>query len=165
MHYIVTFCVSYRCYTLFFLWAIGRMFGWRLSIMSAQEETYDEAETEEEEEEPKLLNAEQVTKIATDFLKRLGNKQMLKPVKASLDEEEEIYVVEVALSKKTATVQIDATTEQIVEYEIVTQQQQAPSGSMLPLTPQNIMILAGTAIGSIVISGLLGLSSIIPSIL
>ena len=134
--------------------------------MSVQEQAYDEAEAEEEEEEPQLLNAEQVTTIATNFLKRLGNKQMLKPVKASLDEDEEIYVVEVALSKKTATVQIDATSEQIVEYEIVAQQQENPSsGSMLPLTPQNIMILAGTAIGSIVISGLLGLSSLIPSIL
>ena len=134
--------------------------------MAVQQETYDEAEpVEEEEEETKLLNAEQVTTIATDFLKRLGNKQMLKPIKASIDEDEEIYVVEVALSKKTATVQIDANTEQIVEYEIVTQQQETPSGSFLPLTPQNIMILAGTAIGSIVLSGLLGLSSLIPSIL
>jgi len=133
--------------------------------MSLQQETYDEAEPQEEEEETKLLNAEQVTTIATNFLKRLGNKQMLKPIKASLDEEEEIYIVEVALNKKTATVQIDATTEQIVEYEIVAQQQETPSSSFMPLTPQNIMILAGTAIGAIVISGLLGLSSLIPSIL
>jgi len=132
--------------------------------MSAEEETYVEEETEEEEEETKLLNAEQVTTIATDFLKRLGNKQMLKPIKASL-EEEEIYVVEVALSKKIATVQIDATTEQIVEYEIVAKEQETPSTSFLPLTPQNIMILAGTAIGSVVISALLGLQSLIPSIL
>lgn len=136
--------------------------------MSAEEETHDEEETEEEEEEEeetKLLNAEQVTTIATNFLKRLGNKQMLKPIKASLEEEEEIYIVEVALSKKTATVQIDATTEQIVEYEIVAQEQETPTASFLPLTPQNIMVLAGTAIGSVVISGLFGLSSIIPSIL
>ena len=152
------FCVSFKCYTRFFLRAFSRIFGWRLIIMSAQEETYADAEAEDQEEETKLLNAEQVTTIATNFLKRLGNKQMLKPVKASLDEEEEIYVVEVALSKKTATVQIDATTEQIIEYEIISQQQESPSGSILPLNPQNIMILAGTAIGSIVISGLLGLS-------
>ena len=131
--------------------------------MSAEEETHEEEE--EEEEETKLLNAEQVTTIATDFLKRLGNKQMLKPIKASLEEEEEIYVVEVALSKKIATVQIDATTEQIIEYEIINKEQETPSAAFLPLTPQNIMILAGTAIGSIVISGLLGLSSLIPSIL
>ena len=71
--------------------------------MSAQEETYDE------EEEEKILNAEEVTLIATDFLKRLGNKQGLKPIKASLDED--TYIVEVGLSKKTATVQIDSTTE------------------------------------------------------
>ncbi|MDG6223406.1 MAG: hypothetical protein IAX21_02935 [Candidatus Bathyarchaeota archaeon] len=133
--------------------------------MSAPEETYDEAEAEEEEEETKLLNAEQVTTIATDFLKRLGNKQMLKPVKASLEEEEEIYVVEVALSKKIATVQVNATTEQIIEYEIIAKEQETPSNSFLPLTPQNIMVLAGTAIGSVIISALLGLQSLIPSIL
>jgi hypothetical protein len=150
--------------TAFFI-HIFEILDWRLSIMSLQQETYEEAEPQDEEEETKLLNAEQVTTIATNFLKRLGNKQMLKPVKASLDEEQEIYIVEVALNKKTATVQIDATTEQILEYEIVAKQQEAPSGSFLPLTPQNIMILAATAIGSIVISGLLGLSSLIPSII
>ena len=128
--------------------------------MSAEEETYDE----EDEEETKLLNAEQVTTIATDFLKRLGNKQMLKPIKASL-EEDEVYVVEVALSKKIATVQIDAATEQIKEYEIKNKEQETPSSALLQLTPQNIMVLAGTAIGSVVISALLGLQSLIPSIL
>jgi hypothetical protein len=55
--------------------------------MSADEETHVE------EEETKLLNAEEVTLIATSFLKRLGNNQGLKPIKASL--EEDVYVVEV----------------------------------------------------------------------
>ena len=128
--------------------------------MSAEDETYEE----EEEEEIKLINAEQVTMIATSFLKRLGNKQALRPIKASL-EEDDIYFVEVALNKKIATVQIDAASEQIKEYEIVSKAEETPATAFLPLTPQNILILAGTAIGSVVISALLGLQSLIPSIL
>jgi hypothetical protein len=127
--------------------------------MSAQEETYDE------EEEEKILNAEEVTLIATDFLKRLGNKQGLKPIKASLDED--TYIVEVGLSKKTATVQIDSTTEQIKEYEIKEKEEknQQASSSFIPLTPKNIIMLAGIAGAAVVISSLLGISSLIPSIL
>ena len=125
--------------------------------MSADEETYDE-----EEEETKLLNAEEVTLIATNFLKRLGNKQGLKPIKASL--EEDVYVVEVGLIKKTATVQIDATTEQIKEYEIKDKKQETSSSSSLPITPKNILILAGISVGSIVVSALLGIQSLLPSL-
>jgi hypothetical protein len=127
--------------------------------MSAQEETYAE------EEEEKILNAEEVTLIATDFLKRLGNKQGIKPIKASL--EEEVYIVEVGLSKKTATVQIDSTTEQIKEYEIKEKEEknQQASSSFIPLTPKNIIMLVGIAGAAVVISGLLGISSLIPSIL
>lgn len=126
--------------------------------MSAQEETYDE-------EEEKILNAEEVTLIATDFLKRLGNKQGLKPIKASLDED--TYIVEIGLSKKTATVQIDSTTEQIKEYEIKEKEEknQQASSTFIPLTPKNIIMLAGIAGAAVVISGLLGISSLIPSIL
>ncbi len=127
--------------------------------MSADdEETYDE-----EEEETKLLNAEEVTLIATNFLKRLGNKQGLKPIKASL--EEDIYIVEVGLAKKTATVQIDATTEQIKEYEIKDKEQETPSSSFLPLTPKNILLIAGIAGASVVVSAFLGIQSLLLSIL
>ena len=127
--------------------------------MSAQEEIH------EEEEEEKVLNAEEVTLIATDFLKRLGNKQGLKPIKASL--EEETYIVEVGLAKKTATVEIDSTTEQILEYEIKQQEEknQQASSSFIPLTPKNIIMLAGIAGAAVIVSGLLGISSLIPSIL
>jgi hypothetical protein len=121
--------------------------------MSAEEETYAE------EEEEKLLNAEEVTLLATEFLKRLGNRQGLKPIKASL--EEDVYIVEVGLSKKTATVQIDATTEQIKEKE----QAKTSSSSFIPLTPKNILMLAGIAGAAVVISALLGIQSLIPSIL
>jgi hypothetical protein len=125
--------------------------------MSAEtEETYDE------EEETKLLNAEEVTLIATNFLKRMGNTQGLKPIKASM--EEDIYVVEVGLDKKTATVQVDPTTEQIKEYEIKEDEQQPTEPSLIPFTPKNIMLLAGVAVASVVVSALLGISSLLPSI-
>jgi len=127
--------------------------------MSADdEETYDE-----EEEETKLLNAEEVTLIATNFLKRLGNKQYLKPIKASL--EEDIYIVEVGLAKKTATVQIDATTEQIKEYEIKEKEEEPKESSFFPLTPKNILLIAGIAGASVVVSALLGIQSLLSSIL
>ena len=127
--------------------------------MSADEETHDE-----EEEETKLLNAEDVTLIATSFLKRLGNKQGLKPIKASL--EEDVYVVEVGLIKKIATVQIDASTEQIKEYEIKDKEKEASASSFpIPLTPKNIIILGGTAAASVVVSALLGIQSLLSSIL
>ena len=126
--------------------------------MSSDEETYDE------EEETKLLNAEQVTMIATSFLRRLGNKQPLKPIKASL-EEDDIYVVEIGLPKKTATVQINAATENIKEYEIKKLEQQEEASSFpVPLTPKNIMILGGTAAASVVISALMGISALLPSL-
>ena len=123
--------------------------------MSADEENYDEEE--------KLLNAEEVTLIATNFLKRLGNKQGLKPIKASL--EDDVYVVEVGLAKKTATVQIDASTEQIKEYEIKKDEQETASSSFIPLTPKSILVLAGTAAASVVVSALLGIQSLLPSII
>lgn len=115
-------------------------------------------------EETKFLNAEEATLIAARFLNRLGNKQDLKPIKASL-EENDIYVIEVGLAKKTATVQIDATTEQIKEYEIKDiEQEKPPPATFLPLTRKNILILAGTAAASVVISALLGIQSLLPSI-
>lgn len=127
--------------------------------MSADDETYEGED--EEEEENKLLNAEDVTVIATNFLRRLGNRQITKPIKASLNEG--VYVVEVELAKKIATVQIDATTEQIKEYEIKNKDQEPLTSFPLPLTPKNILILGGTSVVSIVVSCLLGLQSLIPS--
>ncbi|MCJ7722139.1 hypothetical protein MUO98_07035 [Candidatus Bathyarchaeota archaeon] len=125
--------------------------------MSADDETYDE-----EEEETELLNAEEVTAIATSFLWRLGNKQGLKPIKASLDEE--IYVVEVGLPKKIATVQIDASTHKIKEYQIKDKEQETSDSFPFPLTPKNILILGLTAAASVVVSALLGIQSLLPSL-
>lgn len=127
--------------------------------MSADEETHAE------EEETKLINAELVTVLAKSFLQRLGNKGDLKPIKASL--EENVYVVEVELLKKIATVQIDATTEQIKEYEIKDKEEETPPASFfpIPLTRKNILFIAGISAASVVVSALLGIQSLISGIL
>lgn len=116
---------------------------------------------EEEEEETRLLNAEEATLIATNFLKRLGNRHGLKPVKASLEEER--YVVEVGLKKKIATVQIDATNEEIKEYEIKSVVKE--SRFFFPLTRKNILFVCGIVVASIFVSSLLGVQSFFPSLL
>jgi ribosomal protein S8E len=124
----------------------------------AEEETsyYDE-----EEGETQLLNAEEVTLIATRFLRRLGNKHGLKPIRASLQGER--YVVEVGLKTKTATVQIDATNEEIKEYEI--KEKVKETSSSFPLTRKNILLICGIVAVSIFVSGLLGVQSFLPSLL
>lgn len=115
----------------------------------------------EEEEETRLLNAEEVTLIATKFLRRLGNKHGLKPIRASLQDES--YVVEVGLKKKIATVQIDATSEEIKEYEIKDRvKETSPS---FPLTRKNVLLICGIVAASIFVSGLLGIQSFLPSLL
>ena len=127
-------------------------------MASADEESYSEEE-KEEGGETQLLNAEEVTLIATKFLKRLGNKRDLKPIKASLQEER--YVVEVGLKKKIATVQIDATSEEIKEYEIKDIAKETSSSS---LTRKNILLICGIVAISIFVSGLLGIQSFLPSL-
>ena len=116
---------------------------------------------DEEEGETQLLNAEEVTLIATRFLRRLGNRHGLKPIKASLQGER--YVVEVGLKKKIATVQIDATNEEIKEYEI--QEKVKETSPSFPLTRKNILLICGIVAVSIFVSGLLGVQSFLPSLL
>ena len=120
----------------------------------------DEEETYYEEEETQLLNAEEVTLIATKFLRRLGNKRGLKPIKASLQEER--YIVEVGLKKKIATVQIDATREEIKEYEIKDKAKE--TASSFSLTRKNILLICGIVAVSIFVSSLLGVQSFLPSL-
>ncbi|MFB0501114.1 MAG: hypothetical protein ACETVP_01450 [Candidatus Bathyarchaeia archaeon] len=116
---------------------------------------------DEEEGETQLLNAEEVTLIATRFLRRLGNRHGLKPIKASLQGER--YVVEVELKKKIATVQIDATNEEIKEYEI--KEKVKETSPSFPLTRKNILLICGIVAVSIFVSGLLGVQSLLPSLL
>ena len=127
-----------------------------MSVADEEESYYDE-----EEKEAQLLNAEEVTLIATRFLRRMGNKHGLKPIKASLQGER--YVVEVGLKKKIATVQIDATNEEIKEYEIKDKVKE--TSSSFPLTRKNILLICGIVAISIFVSGLLGVQSFLPSLL
>lgn len=60
-----------------------------MSSADEEEKSYYEGE----EENTQLLNAHEVTLIATNFLRTLGNKRGLKPIKASLEEEK--YVLDV----------------------------------------------------------------------
>jgi len=120
----------------------------------------EESYSEEGEEETRLLNAEDVTRIATNFLRRLGNKHGLKPIKASLQGER--YVVEVGLKRKIATVQIDATNEEIKEYEVKDIAKE--TSSSFPLTRKNILLICGIVAISIFVSGLLGVQSFLPSL-
>jgi hypothetical protein len=122
--------------------------------------TADEEETYEEEEETRPLNAEEVTLIATEFLKRLGHKWRLKPIKASLQEDK--YVVEVGLKKQTATVEIDAKNEEILQYEITALTKE--SAPFFPLTRKNILLISGIVVISVFASSLLGVQSFIGSI-
>jgi len=126
--------------------------------MSSSDE--EEEEYYEEEEETRLLNAEEATLIATNFLRRLGNKHGLKPIKASLEEER--YMVEIGLKKKIATVQINATNEEIKEYEIKALVKE--STSSFPLTRKNILLLCGIVVASIFVSSLLGIQSFFQSL-
>lgn len=126
-------------------------------MSSADEE---EEASYEEEENIQPLNAEEVTLIATNFLKRLGNKHGLKPIKASLEEER--YTVDVELKSKIATVEIDAINRRIETYEIKSKAKE--TSSSFPLTRKNILFICGIAAVSIFVSGLLGVQSLLPSV-
>ena len=89
------------------------------------------------------FTAETATSLAIEFLKRLGYNRGLRPTKVSLSEG--IYVVEMALDKRTAKVQIDYGTKQVKEYEI--QDLEAGSGflSGKGKTPIILICLIGVA--------------------
>jgi len=120
----------------------------------------EEEASYEEEEETRLLNAEEATLIATNFLRRLGNRKGLKPIKASL--QEEIYIVEIGLKKKIATVEIAATSEEIRQYEIKAVVKESTSSSLR--TRKNILLICGIVVASIFVSSLLGIQSFFPSL-
>jgi len=67
-------------------------------------------------EEALRFNAESATSLTVNFLRRLGYKRGLRAIKVTLVEG--TYVVEMALEKRTAKVQIDSSTKQVKEYEI-----------------------------------------------
>jgi hypothetical protein len=92
-------------------------------------------------EETLRFNAEIATLLTVEFLKRLGYKRGLRATKVSLSEG--TYVVEMALEKRTAKVQIDYASKQVKEYEI----QDAESASNLASSKGKIVLIAASLIG------------------
>ena len=86
----------------------------------------------------KPLNAESVTTIATNFLKRIGNKGGLKPKRVSL--EEGLYIVEVEMKKMSAVVRVESETHEIKGYEI---QPREEENSSFTISPKTIMLIFG----------------------
>ncbi len=109
-------------------------------------------------DEVRQPNAEEVTSIATDFLKRLGHKG-LKPTKVSASEE--AYLVEVELKGKMAKIRIDSATEEIREYEIETRSEETSS---LPFSLKNLLVTSGIVVLFLVIFFVLDIQSILNSI-
>jgi len=91
--------------------------------------------------QPKELNAEVVTAIATSFLKRIGHKGGLKPKRVSL--EEEVYTVEVEMKKFTALVRVNRETHEIKEYEI---QPKGEETSYMPVSLKTVIIILGISV-------------------
>jgi len=90
--------------------------------------------------QPRELNAETVTTIATGFLKRIGHKGGLKPKRVSL--EEETYTVEMEMKRLTAIVQVDAKTHEIKAYEI---QPKGEEASSFQISPKTIIVSFGVS--------------------
>jgi len=90
--------------------------------------------------QPRELNAETVTTIATGFLKRIGHKGGLKPKRVSL--EEETYTVEMEMKRLTAIVQVDAKTHEIKAYEI---QPKGEESSSFQISPKTIIVSFGVS--------------------
>jgi hypothetical protein len=98
------------------------------------------------ESEPRALDAEEVTTIATTFLKRIGHRGNLNPKRVSV--EEDLFTVEVEMKKFSATVKISALTREIREYDVQPKSEEAPSS----FSPKLIMTVA--IISAIVCVGL-----------
>jgi hypothetical protein len=81
------------------------------------------------------FDAENATSTTIDFLERLGYKGKWLPLKVALDGE--LYVVEMALQKKTAKVQINSSTKDIKEYEF----QESASESKSPFKSKGLIFL------------------------
>ena len=104
-------------------------------------------------------NAENVTSIAIDFLKTLGNKRSIKPKKVSL--QGQMYTVELEIGNdKTAVVQIEMQTREIKEYEIKTKEKEE-SALSLPLSPKSLILIFGVSAAVYFVFELLNISSIL----
>ncbi|MGB9842357.1 MAG: hypothetical protein ACPLKZ_06500 [Candidatus Bathyarchaeales archaeon] len=96
--------------------------------------------------QPKKLNAEVVTTIATTFLKRLGHKGILKPKRVAM--EGEVYTVEVETKRFTAVIRIDSSAREIKEYDV----QPKVEENALPFSPKLVLtVLVVSAVVNVVL--------------
>lgn len=114
--------------------------------MSTTLQETDPGLVDSSESTPKALDAEEVTTIATTFLKRIGHRGGLNPKRVSV--EEDLFTVEVEMKKFTATVKISALNREIREYDVQPKSEEAPSS----FSPKLIMTV--TVISVIVCVGL-----------
>jgi hypothetical protein len=109
----------------------------------------------------KPLNAQQVTLIATNFLKSLKYKRGVEPKRVFIEEGR--YVVEAEIGRKMlAKVQIDINTSEIKEYGIEKTNEETHIG--LPIEPKAMLIVFGISAAVSLIFALLNLNSLLASI-
>jgi hypothetical protein len=95
----------------------------------------------------KELNAESVTAMSANFLKRIGYKGGIKPKRVSL--EGDLYTVELEMSKFTATVKVDVLVRKIKEYDV---QPKSEESALATLSPKTLIMMV--VVSSIVTVGL-----------
>ena len=95
----------------------------------------------------KELNAESVTAMSANFLKRIGYKGGIKPKRVSL--EGDLYTVELEMSKFTATVKVDVLVRKIKEYDV---QPKSEESALAALSPKTLIMMV--VVSSIVTVGL-----------
>jgi hypothetical protein len=103
----------------------------------------------------KALNAEEVTTIATDFLKRIGHKGGLKPKRVSL--EEEIYTVEIETKKLMAVVKVGLSTREIKEYDVQPKSEEGSSSFNFKSIIINVIISVGVTAAIYFVFKMIGL--------
>jgi len=94
-------------------------------LSTTTQETAPPVVTSSDESVPKALDAEEVTTIATTFLRRIGHKGHLNPKRVSM--EEDLFTVEVETKKSTAVVKISVLTREIKEYDVTPKSEESSS--------------------------------------
>ena len=94
-------------------------------MSTTMQETVPSVVTSSDESAPKALDAEEVTTIATIFLRRIGHKGKLNPKRVSM--EEDLFTVEVEMKKFTAVVKISVLTREIKEFDVTPKSEEGSS--------------------------------------
>ncbi len=94
-------------------------------MSTTMQETVPSVVTSSDESTPKALDAEEVTTIATTFLRRIGHKGKLSPKRVSM--EEDLFTVEMEMKRFTAVVKISVLTREIKEYDVTPKSEEGSS--------------------------------------